>query len=228
MALSTIAQDLRLKDNEKFLACMFAPEDLRDKIMAIFLFHNEIYDIPQIVSEPMVGKIKLQWWRDVISEIKDKKPARPHPILQALKNEAAFIDNAEKILDVYEDIIDGKQAKTLKEIEGFLDQGLGNTFIICSKILGEEYNRSLMLSYGYMFMANRLLINSGYAQKFATDPQKLIDVLLTEAEKQAPQNKAAFYVISKHGCANLRKQKPSDNNKWKLILKLLFKKLEIL
>lgn len=60
-----------------------APEKARPGIWAIAAFDWEVARIPDLVSEPMLGAIRRQWWRDAWAEIESGQP-RHHPVVEAL------------------------------------------------------------------------------------------------------------------------------------------------
>jgi 15-cis-phytoene synthase len=57
---------LREADPERYLACLYLPEDLRAVAASIYLFDAEIAHIPWRVSDAAAGEIRIQWWREVI------------------------------------------------------------------------------------------------------------------------------------------------------------------
>ena len=58
---------LRELDQAKYLACLFVPEGKREAFAALSAYAAELKRIPLLVSEPLPGEIRLQWWRDIIS-----------------------------------------------------------------------------------------------------------------------------------------------------------------
>jgi phytoene/squalene synthetase len=80
-----IAGEVRRHDRDRFLAALFAPPAYRADLWALYAFNAEVARIPDSVSEPMLGRIKVQWWRDVIGAIADGRGAPAgHPVAQAL------------------------------------------------------------------------------------------------------------------------------------------------
>lgn len=73
----------RLNDRERFLCSLFAPEPARSDLWALLAFNVEIARTRETVSEPTLGQIRLQWWRDSIDAAYAGN-ARPHPVLRAL------------------------------------------------------------------------------------------------------------------------------------------------
>lgn len=222
--MDVLLAELKQKDYDKYLACLFADKDLQPKLAAVFLFHHEIYDIPQNVSEPMVGKIKIQWWRDVLQEILENKPARPHPILQELKENTKVFDDLFLILDAYEKTLDGFQPKNFKELTEFVESSICNAFKAACKISNSEYNKNLALAYSFQFIARKIILNKSFAEKLKLIPQKLID----EAEKNLNNSDSVFQIISAHYIKLFKannfepSQKKLKSAEWKLALKLFF------
>jgi phytoene synthase len=80
-----IANLVRAEDRDRFLTAMFMPADRRDHVLALYAFNIELAKIREHVSENMIGRIKLQWWRDVIAAIYDGKGApKGNPVTQGL------------------------------------------------------------------------------------------------------------------------------------------------
>lgn len=94
---------LRRRDEDRWLAARYAPADTRRALIAVGALHSELRRVPAIVSEPALGEIRLQWWREALSEIREGKPARQHPI--ALEIAATGLagprhaDNLERAID---------------------------------------------------------------------------------------------------------------------------------
>lgn len=74
---------LREQDRDKWLACLFAPADRRPALFALHAFDSEISRVRDLVSEPLPGEIRLQWWRDVIDG-QARGDAGAHPVAAAL------------------------------------------------------------------------------------------------------------------------------------------------
>jgi len=66
---SYIADLVRREDRDRFLTALFVPADRRADVLALFAFNAELARIRNSVSEIIIGRMKLQWWRDVIDAI---------------------------------------------------------------------------------------------------------------------------------------------------------------
>lgn len=80
---NTTLEALRDLDQAKYLACLFVTEDRREAFAALNAYAAELRRIPSLVSEPLPGEIRLQWWRDAISGERSQEAAN-HPVALAL------------------------------------------------------------------------------------------------------------------------------------------------
>ena len=75
---------LREKDRDLWLACLFAPAQARPHLHAIHAFAQEIGDVRAKVSQPLLGEMRLQWWRDAVEAPVGDSGARANPLADAL------------------------------------------------------------------------------------------------------------------------------------------------
>jgi 15-cis-phytoene synthase len=78
----TCAEIVRLHDRDRYIATLFAPDDKREDLFALYAFAVEVARIPTVVSEPMIGEIRLQWWLDTLTAIEAKQVV-DHPVALA-------------------------------------------------------------------------------------------------------------------------------------------------
>ncbi|WP_308915140.1 squalene/phytoene synthase family protein [Jannaschia sp. LMIT008] len=71
-------------DPPRFRAAMAAPLDVRRVLFPIYAFNLEVARAPWVVSDPMLARIRLQWWRDVLAEIAEGRPVRRHEVATPL------------------------------------------------------------------------------------------------------------------------------------------------
>lgn len=77
------ADMLRKEDPDRFFACLFAPEKKRPHLHALYAFSLELARIREIVSEPMTGEMRMQWWRDALCG-EARGDVGGHPVAAAL------------------------------------------------------------------------------------------------------------------------------------------------
>jgi len=85
-----IADVLRREDRERYLTTLLAPARVRADLMTLYAFAAETARIRGQVSEALIGRVKLQWWMDLIAAIYEGKGApKGNPLTQGL---AAIIE----------------------------------------------------------------------------------------------------------------------------------------
>jgi len=109
--LSYCAGEVRRHDPERFLTVLFAPDRCRESLFALYAFNLEIAKIREVVSEPMVGEIRLQWWRESIGEIFEATPRR-HAVVEAL---AGAVRDADLPRDSFDRLIDARAMDLAEE-----------------------------------------------------------------------------------------------------------------
>ena len=102
---------VRRLDKDRYLAALWAPQDKRPHLMALYAFSAEIARIRDVVSDPLPGEVRARWWADVIAGTRGDEGGG-HPIAAALLDtiarfrlpEEAFDRLIEaRIFDLYDD-----------------------------------------------------------------------------------------------------------------------------
>jgi phytoene synthase len=83
-SLSSIAAIVRRCDHDRFQTALFAPAAQRDALLALYAFNCEIARVRERVSEPALGEIRLEWWRQTIAAAYDGAPPPRQPVAEAL------------------------------------------------------------------------------------------------------------------------------------------------
>jgi phytoene synthase len=109
-----LAADARKNDPDRYLTALFAPAGSRRHLFALIAFNYEIARVREVVTQPLLGQIRLQWWRDALNPIYAGR-APGHEVARALSAAVAEagIDRAllERMIDVREvDLADAPPA----------------------------------------------------------------------------------------------------------------------
>lgn len=147
---------LRRHDRERYLASLLLPPEARADITVLYAFNAEISRLREIVSEPMPGEIRLQWWRDALLGER-KSEAMGHPLARALSQvirqrdlpHAAFdtILTA-RTFDLYDDPI-----PTLAAFEAYAGETESLLFQLAALILGKASSDALADTSGHAGVA---------------------------------------------------------------------------
>ncbi len=67
--LSYPGELVRRYDHDRFMTAIFAPDAAREGLFALYAFNIEIAKTAEIVSETLIGQMRLQWWRDTLDRL---------------------------------------------------------------------------------------------------------------------------------------------------------------
>lgn len=77
------AQMVRTHDRDRWLTVALAPAASRGRLEALYALNLEIARIQELASEPMAGRVRLQWWRESLNAAGGGR-VRDHPVLRAI------------------------------------------------------------------------------------------------------------------------------------------------
>ena len=76
---------IRRVDPDRWLSSRFIGDAAkRADVIAIYAYDHELARAPKVASNPLLGEIRLTWWREALDEIYDGRHVRHHPTAQAL------------------------------------------------------------------------------------------------------------------------------------------------
>ena len=122
-------------DRDRWLASLFWPQPARRHAHALLAFNLEIARVRETVSQPMLGEIRYQWWRDAIANVQ----GGGNPVAEALLDTVATFNlDAERLLALIEarsfDLYDDPMPSTLA-LENYARDIASTLFEAISRIL---------------------------------------------------------------------------------------------
>ncbi|MGB0906680.1 MAG: phytoene/squalene synthase family protein [Maricaulaceae bacterium] len=161
-----LVSGLKDKDPDRYRASLFAPKDMRARLHVLYGFHAELAKIPEIVSEPMIGAIRYQWWREAIAEIYEGKPVRKHEIATPL---AAVLLEADvprfwvdRLIDGRERDIDPEPFRSADETKDYAARTSGVLMQIAARLLDDDFDAERALKAGEAWGLTGILRGWGY------------------------------------------------------------------
>ncbi len=138
--LSYCAGLVRTGDHDRFLSALFAAEPARENLFVLYAFNLEIARIQDMVSEPLLGEIRLQWWREGIEAIYTGQSVRAHPVLQALETSitqcALQREPFDILIDAHAKDFAAEPPASLQELEGYADATCTGLMRLALEIMG--------------------------------------------------------------------------------------------
>ncbi len=148
--LRSCAELVQNGDGDRFQAVMAAPVAARELLFALYAFNVELSRAPWASSESMIAEMRLQWWRDLGSEIAAGKPVRRHfvatPLARLLKPELAVVIDAiaeARRWDIYRDPFADEA-----EFDGYIDATSGGLLWMAAASLGAA-DESVVREFAY-------------------------------------------------------------------------------
>ena len=131
---------VREQDRPRYYATLFAPAALRADLFALYGFAAEIARVPDQVSEPGLGEIRLQWWRDALAQATEHEGGGGVPALRAV---AGTIARHRLPLAPFDALIEARSADlysdppaTRADVEGRMGETESVLFQMAAIVLG--------------------------------------------------------------------------------------------
>src|SRR5579872_3768761 len=80
---SKLGASVRAADPDRYFSALFAPAPVRPLLFALYAFNAEVARVAETVREPMLGAIRLEWWRET-AEGAAKGTPRNHDVARGL------------------------------------------------------------------------------------------------------------------------------------------------
>ncbi len=127
-AIIACAEIVHRGDPERFMATMAAPVKIREKLFPLYAFNIEVSRAPWVTQESMIAEMRLQWWRDALTEIGNGKQVRQHEVVTPLSqvltvDDAALLEQLVEARrwDIYRDPFEDEAA-----FDRYIDMTAGN------------------------------------------------------------------------------------------------------
>ena len=226
-ALSTVGSLVRQHDRDRFQTVLFAPAAERETLFALYAFNYEIARVRESVTEPMLGLIRLQWWRDVIDAAYSGATPRRHDIVgavtAAIRSHRLNREHFERLIATRERDVEQKPPENLAALEDYAEGSSSRLIRLALEALtaatpeaeaaateiGIAYALTGLIRAMPVHAANgRIIIPAEIAAAAGLDPADYLKARATSALRRAVEILAEN--ASKHLAAarNLRRRLP--------------------
>jgi len=141
LAPNALDGGLRRTDPDRWLSSRFIADAVqRADVVALYALDHELTHVAKAAREPLMAEIRLTWWREGIEELFAGKPARGHPVLQALGQTLARRNLApapfEAMIEARVDALDAVQFGSAAALENHIDATSGAVMALAIAVLG--------------------------------------------------------------------------------------------
>ncbi|MEM7238962.1 MAG: squalene/phytoene synthase family protein, partial [Pseudomonadota bacterium] len=131
---------VRHADPDMYLVALVAPRALRARMLVLIALDVELSRSAHKASDPMIQRIRLQWWRDVISDAVGGIPARQHdvaaPLAAMLRELPGVAPEALRMIDGYERELGGPM--DTQAFRDWCDERFGGLLATLAVVVGQD------------------------------------------------------------------------------------------
>jgi len=102
---------MRGADRDRFLGALFAPAPRREGLLSLLAFDHELARTRAVTREPMLARIRLEWWREAVAEAVGGGKPRAQPVVESLSETARrhrlTVEGLTALIDAREEEIEG-------------------------------------------------------------------------------------------------------------------------
>ncbi|MDH3916827.1 MAG: squalene/phytoene synthase family protein, partial [Rhodospirillales bacterium] len=118
-----------------------APAGRREGLFALYAFNLEVARTAEVVSEAMLGRIRLQWWRDALEEIHAGRPRRHEviePLARAVQAHGLTREHFARLIDARELDLEKEAPDTLARLEDYAEATSAGLVLLALEVLGAD------------------------------------------------------------------------------------------
>ena len=144
----TVRRIAREADPDRSLSASFAPREAQADLFALYAFNAELSRIAELASEPGLGTIRLQWWREAVEHAASGESVG-HPVADAFGATVAGCklsrDRVSGLIDARTFDVEGKIMPDMAALDAYLNDTACAMFALAVEILGGK-GQSLALA----------------------------------------------------------------------------------
>jgi phytoene synthase len=117
------AELVRSHDFARYASTLFVPADRRRALLAIYAFNVEISRVRELVSQPLPGEIRLQWWTDMLAG-QGHGGVEGNPVAAelnlAIQNRRLPVELLSRLVDEHQFDLYNDPIPTMAALEGYI------------------------------------------------------------------------------------------------------------
>lgn len=219
--LSPCGEIVRTGDPDRFRTALFARVDAREHLFALYAFNLEIAKIAPMVSEPMLGEIRLQWWREALDQIYGGGPVRAHevttPLAVAVEESGLPREAFDALIDARAHDLDPAFPESGAALQSYIATTAGGLTALAAKVLSPDLSDAgwqaaedagFAIGAARYLMAMPQLVASGRKPL----PMEQVDALAAEGRARLAQARAGRASVQKAAAPALLEARTAQHN----------------
>ncbi|WP_315778626.1 MULTISPECIES: phytoene/squalene synthase family protein [unclassified Bradyrhizobium] len=205
---------VREHDFDRYASTLFVGPEIRRALLSLYAFNVEVTRIRDLVSQPLPGEVRQQWWRDTLTGLEhggvEGNPVAAE-LLYTVQRYALPIERLTRLVDEHQFDLYNDPMPTMAALDGHLGDTRGALFALAAQITAPPFAGADHLAHhagialGIMqviaslprdvahrqlYVPLDLLSQHGVGQEeiFAGKPTRAIRALLADLRGQARQH----------------------------------------
>lgn len=202
--LSQLAALVHRHDRDRYQTALFAPADRREALFALYAFNYEIARVRELVTQPMLGQIRLQWWREAVDAAFAGAPPRQHevagPLAAVIGDHVLTRAHFDRMIDTRERDLADQPPASLAALEDYAEGTAATLLYLALDVLGVTEPAAqvaasevgigyalagLLRAMPFHARTGRCYIPADIAERVGLDPQDYTGLRFTPALRDA-------------------------------------------
>ena len=207
---------VRSHDFVRYASSLFLPARQRRAVLALYAFNVEISRVREVVSQPLAGEIRLQWWTDMLAGT-GHGGIEGNPVAAELnlviQHSELPVERLSRLVDEHQFDLYNDPMPTMAALESYLNDTFCTLFALAAEISGwripeiEHLARHAGLAQGMARVVSAFPLDSSRRQLFL--PLQVLerhgaDMEAAFAGRKTPQLRAALDQLIGEALGHLR------------------------
>jgi 15-cis-phytoene synthase len=139
-AAAFCAELVRTHDFARYASTLFVPAVERRALLAIYAFNVEISRVHELVSQPLPGEIRLQWWTDMLAG-SGHGSVEGNPVaaelLLAIRNFHLPVEPLSRLIEEHQFDLYNDPMPSMAALEGYLNETISVLFSLAARVMAQ-------------------------------------------------------------------------------------------
>jgi phytoene synthase len=137
-AAAFCAELVRTHDFARYASTLFVPAVERRALLAIYAFNAEISRVHELVSQPLPGEIRLQWWTDMLAG-SGHGSVEGNPVaaelLRAIRNFRLPVEPLSRLIEEHQFDLYNDPMPSMAALEGYLNETASALLSLAARVM---------------------------------------------------------------------------------------------
>src|SRR5665213_3662103 len=130
---------VRAHDFARYASTLFVAVDQRRALLALYAFNVEISRVRELVSQPLPGEVRLQWWTDMLAGAGhggvEGNPVAAE-LLLAIRDRGLPVERLSRLVEEHQFDLYNDPMPTMAALEGYINDTSSALFSLSAAIAG--------------------------------------------------------------------------------------------